>query len=901
MDILFGWHLDGYQSRRLPNVIGSAILGPQGLLGVLETRLGLSGGWPEHAVRLVQYQHCLGAVDHGERFFSASFRVDALAVAETLLNWRDTWLMGGWDGQALAGAPKRLQDMADIEAVARTTLAAGTAERVLAVLQALQDRSPGIERVALLGSLEDLPYLWRELLNRLPLASGDDMSTQEGSAMEGSDIARLQAALLAKQAVNFRGDGTFFVLKGGSETTVARSLAGAFTEGGHWTRRDTTVIAATRGDVLDQALSALDEPRTGAATRSMWRPAPQVLRLALSLLWEPLDPHRLLEFLTHPLSPIPGDLRARLAAVVAEYPGMGGEAWLEAVKNAKTRAIAAADGDERAADRLERLLGEWLEPTRYHPMDGAPAKVLAERCAQVARWAAKRGGALAADDPERSSLAVAQGEASAAARAIDELASGGATRLTRLQLDRLIDQITTSGSARPDVLAECGHVHRVSDPGAVFETSPRVVWWDFTSPSLPGRWPWTPGEIAALSAQGGQLLSVDSMLQTQARDWLRPVMSATDQLVLVIPQRNGNDAPAAHPLWDQIVALAEEGQVPTLDLGSVIASGTPHPWLSFAMRPLAQRGLPPPKRWWKLPDGARLPARAIESFSSLSDFVNAPHKWVLQYPARLRKGSLTPLLADNRQKGNLLHRLFETLFAGDDGDWRTLDRLALQAWIERRFNELLKREGANLLLPGFGRDAEALRSTAIEAAWSLMTQLRAAGVTSAQMEFPARGRFCGGALAGRIDMLATTDEGKEAVIDLKWGGYDYRCDELRENRQLQLATYAVMRQQEGGHWPSEAFFILDGGRLLAQRNDLFPDAVVCAPNAEYANTNALWEAFQKTWAWRRAQLDDDLIEVNVEGTEPDEASKPPENALAIAGANDRFDDFVSLTGWPREA
>jgi hypothetical protein len=108
---------------------------------------------------------------------------------------------------------------------------------------------------------------------------------------------------------------------------------------------------------------------------------------------------------------------------------------------------------------------------------------------------------------------------------------GGLATLTRPQLDRLIDQVTLGGSARPDVMAKCGHVHSVAQAAPVIEPVARVVWWDLSAPALPGRWPWSPSELAQLRAHGAELASVDHMLQVQARGRLRPFLAPRRRLV----------------------------------------------------------------------------------------------------------------------------------------------------------------------------------------------------------------------------------------------------------------------------------------------------------------------------------------------------------------------------------
>lgn len=901
MNVTFGMFLDGYRPARPLSALGTVTVGPHGLLDLLETRLGLAGVWPPQALRAVQYQHCLGRADDGARFYSESFRVDALAVAETLLRWRDEWISAGWDGTASGSDSPRLRDLADVEDLARDALGSGLGDRLRAVIEALGRREPGIDEVRVVDPLDELPPIWRRILERLPVVTGETPRFDAVTAAAGSDLGRLQHALLTHAPVHLQGDGSFFVLVADSEHSLARGIAGALREPGGWPMGQTTVVTGQRAAVFDQGLAQVDLPVTGQTVSTPWRPAPQVLRMALSLLWKPLAPHRLLEFLTHPVCPVRQPLRSRLAAVVAEAPGIGGAEWRRVIADARSEAISKADGDARAGKAVDEEVATWLEVSRFDPAAGAPVEILAGQCTRVSRWAGTRASALEPEDPRRPTLLTAQAEAMSAAAAIDQLGTVDVTTLTRLQLDRLIDQVTAGGSTRPDVAAECGHVHAVTHPGAAVEAVPRVVWWNFSSPPLPRRWPWGPRELAQLRDHGAELASVDGMFQFEARAWVRPVLSAREQLVLVMPRRRGKEAVAAHPLWDQIAAVVEDDRLPTVDLDRVLESGAQHPWLKTGSSRVAYRPLPVPRRWWTLRDGRQLARRDEESFSSLTSFINAPHQWVLRYQAGLRPGSLAAVSGGNRQKGALLHRLFEWLFAGEELDWRTADKARLIAWVDARFAELLAQEGGNLLLPGQGREAEALRATTIDAAWALLGHLRASGAQVVRMEAPAEGRYCGGRVIGRIDMLVAGAGAREAVLDLKWGGFKYRCDELRENRQLQLAVYAVMRRQETGRWPSQGYFVLEEGRLLAQADDYFTHADLCSPSEEDANTTTLWAAFEKTWAWRRAQLDEGIVEVNVEGTEPDERSLPPEGALGVAAANDRFDDYACLTGWPEGA
>ena len=903
MKITFGMSLDGYEPPELQNSIGSFVTGPMGLLDLLETRLGLGGEWPVQSLRVVQYQQCLvdaGAANDTKMFYSDSLSVDALAVAETLLGWRDEWVAAGWDGTADASDSQRLQDMARVEGFARKQLGAGDADRLQVVIDALCDRNPGIDEVWLVDPLAALPPAWRKVFARLPVTQDSLDEWSGATAQEGSDLAALQQGVLNNSPVSFQGDGSFFVIESDSEYVLSRAIGESFAASDAWGSDSTTVITGQRGAILDEGLRSVDLPISGLSSKSQWRPAAQVLRLALSLVWKPLDPHRLLEFLTHPVCPLRQPLRSRLARVVANTPGIGGQDWDRVIGNARSEAIEKADGDMDAASAINEQLENWLLFPRFDPVAGAPVALLGEHCARVASWAAACADVPDIEEAQRLSFLAAQREASAAVDVIDAFARGGVEFLKRLQFDQLIDQVSASGARRPDVGAECDHIHVTGEAAAVITAVERVVWWDFSAPILPRKWPWTPAEIEQLRTHGAELPSVDSMLQFAAGSWLRPVMAATRQLVLVMPRRRGNEEFIHHPLWDQILALAGNAKIPRLDLDRELEKGETDSWISFRPSPVGHRSLPLKKRWWNLADGKLLDRRDKESYSSLNSFVDTPHRWVLRHKARLSPGSLMDLHTGNRLKGSLLHRFFEWLFTSREIDWRSANKKSLQHWVDKHFPLLLEQEGSSYLLPGKQREAEELRTTAIDAAWALIDYLRAAQVDSVHMEEKVEGSFKGGRLGGSIDILLSAPGKREAVLDLKWSRFKDRCDDLRGNRQLQLAVYAVMRQQATRQWPGEAYFILDEGRMLAQNDHFFGDAEICKTEDEYANSLTLWAAFEKRWAWRRTQLDDGVIEINVEGTEPDEASVPPEDGLAVAKP-DPFDDYLALTGWPEEA
>ena len=85
MRVVFGWHLDGPTFPETADgarySLNSAVVGPAGLVDLLETSLSLDGPNVTPAIRIAQYLARLRVVEDGERFYSASLAADGWATS----------------------------------------------------------------------------------------------------------------------------------------------------------------------------------------------------------------------------------------------------------------------------------------------------------------------------------------------------------------------------------------------------------------------------------------------------------------------------------------------------------------------------------------------------------------------------------------------------------------------------------------------------------------------------------------------------------------------------------------------------------------------------------------------------------------------------------------------------
>lgn len=899
LTIRFGLDFDGYRSPVSATVCGQVTLGPLGLLDQLETRLGLRAPPSGAMLRVTRYLQCLRQADTGERFYSRSLAVDPMTVARTLLLWRDAWLEAGWDGTADSGDAPRVRDLAAVEAHTGPLLPAGVADRLRLVAERLETvRLP--LTLELLDPLDDFSILWQRILLRLgALSPAEPTHCAQGD----TDLARLQRGLLTDEKFQFSGDGSVLLLRARDNQLLGRAL----TRIGHGglpadsccgEALPTQVVSDHSLADFDRTAWGEDLPLPGCSDASAWRPPLQVLPLALSLFWDPLDPYRLLEFLTHPVCPIPAYARRKLAEVVAEAPGLGGKPWRDALDKLCLEAVERAEGDPAAGKELRECIALWCDLPRHDPREGALLTLAAEHCARLSRWMSARAEVDGTAPELRALFRAAASQAREAQLCLDDW-RGGEERISRLQLERLLEDVTAVGTPLPDHDAEVGSLPVLRAPGAAIEPAARLVWWDFTEPQLPSRLPWSRREQASLERHGARFIPAERRFDSLRRRWLRPILAAEKQLVLLRPERRAGEPARLHPLGNLIEALVGKS-LPIIDLDRELAGEFGSLRLALPLEEQPPAVLPPPRRWWRFADGELLGGREEESFSSLEAFLFSPYQWLLKYKARLRGGALSHIADGNRLKGTLFHRLVELLLTDPAQDWRTLDDEALARVTAMHLDRLFAEEGAVFLLPGQRREKQALHDIACRSVSGLVRQLRAAKVVGTRLEEETSGHFTGGRLAGTIDLLVANDQGREAVIDLKWGGGKYRIAELKENRALQLALYAWLRKKEG-RWPAQAYYILSESRFLAQNRDYFPQATICPPADENAHAGTLWLEFEKAWRWRREQFDRGLVEVTVTGTSADGDSSPPDDALAIPETSDTFNDFRSLTGWKEGA
>lgn len=871
---------------------GRMVCGPEGLLNALEVALGLppvDGGTAIE--RLISYRKALHVQleQDPSAFYRRSFEVESFSASRVLLRWRDELRLAGWDPSldSRESVPSRLATFQAVETAAlqEEAFRIGTAERIDRVLEAFSGglRS-GIDSIMVVDPPASLPAKWRKLLDRLEARYEDGLPT-EPLAAAGTQLHALQARLLGIELGNeSSSDGSIRIIEGRSEVDLARALAQQ--ECDRDRSSESALIASPDGRTrLNEFLGQRDLPLLGAQEDSSGGVLSQLLPLSLRLLWGPFDPQAWLEFLLHPMGPVPKGLRFRLARAINGMPGKNNKEWQRAIDRAREKAV----DDLSRAQRIEKAISDWLELPEYSREEGAPIGAVADVASRLAGWMQSVGIAKRSDEPEVVSAWLFT------ARAIESFtrAIGKLDRVTPQELERLLGMwlpTAEGGSRRP---GELGCPMTYSSPAQILEPVPVLSWWE-PSDSGVRRSPWTADERSWLASHGVKLVPAEALLKAEEQAGYRAVLQASDSIAIFVSTgaKGNRAAPIVTRIRAELDTAIDENATATIP-----------------GEPVSVCTLPEPRRWWQLSDPSLLIPRKSESFSSLSKAIESPYQWLLNYQARLEAGSLFGFGVgdDAIRRGTLLHELAGKLLETDTEsgelqvDWGSMDQSALHAWIDQVWPSVLAECGAQYLLPGYEAARNGLLHTARQALWQLVEHLQKAGVTSVEVEKIIQGVPLGeGELNGRIDLVARSPEAT-AVIDLKLGGRSRRETELAENRHLQLAVYGHLLRETESVDPQVAFFIFGNAALLTRTKAFFPDAFPVSRSNEEDDSEwtACWEEFLQVWNWRKAQFAAGLIEVTTGDTEPDQA--PPLEHWAPPEGADAYNDFDALTGWPRTA
>lgn len=897
MDLIFGLACDGRAYPDFPGdgdgALHASVVGPTGLIDILEVQLGLTGPRGSEAVRIAAYAAKLRASLAGapEAFFAGSFARDPWATAKTLLGWRDQLTASGWVGQAIGSS--RLDDLARVENEA-PPLPPGRPDRLCAVVAALADRPPitlaTLTLVEPRGMLTP-PYRW--LIDQLEHCDVEIRASSPRVLTTDDDLQRVQAFLRTGEIRTLTGDGTFVAVDADTALMAAEALAEWLAAG---TEEDLagTVVLSADGDtaLLDRALQARGLPALGQSSSSPWRGALQVLPLAFAVSWAPFDAKALLDLLLLPHPPVGRSAARKLSRALVQEPGTGASAWERAwseLESELSERFADHPSAETEIARRRARWRDWMTGGLYDRDQGMPADAARRIAARVGQWAAEADAG--AGDPL---LLTVVGAANALVQAIEVL---GQDPLPALLVERIIEQVLAEGAQNPDHVATAGGLRCVKHPAAFWGPVARLVWWDFKGPGerVPST-PWSRTEVAALAAAGCVLEPPSATAARIGWGYANAIHQTRERVILIQPALAGGEETVSHPLAHQIDPLTQPARTAVRWNAERLLDNAAHDLagrrLVREMSPVAQ--LPQARGQWPLPASAiaRLAGRK-ESATSFERLADCQMRWMLLDVLRLSRGRFAEIPGPDQLLGNLAHEIAHRIL--QPGPVADADEVLRQ--VDAVFDALLSAIAAPLQQPEFAGELAAARTRVPAALSELARLLREKGLQVVGTELAREAAFDNGlSVHGRLDLVVRHAEQGLGVIDLKWTkSAKRRRAELAEGRALQLATYGAIADPGGALPVPGAFYLLNQRRLIGPAGAVVAEEEIDADRS-LADT---WTDLVETWRiWRDLAAQGSAMATGLAETADD---LPEGLGVKPSEAPCRYCELTSLCRVPLEA
>lgn len=846
MKVLVGLDLDGPTFTEEPigrARLGAPIWGPIALLRDLELRLGIPDDSIPRSMRVPRFVARIRRLDDEAAFYRRSFAVDPIGTGAALLSYRDALVEGGWKGESIRGGGERLDALARLERGEDEPVPKGDSDRLARVLEECGRSSRIYDELVLADDRSDWPGVWSAIFGAMA-HHGTTISAWSpalpGAPVE-TDLGRLQRSLVGSALESAKSpdhDGSIVMLRGETPTEVAALTASLLaTDSGR-------PVVVRSGDAypLDAALEKHGLAGQGTRSASAWRPAMQVLPLAIELAFEPRDPSRALELLTLPVGPFRGIVGSRLARAVARAPGIGGREWLARREEARERLLAkelrrlidtGVDGAsaQRAAERyvttrLQRV-AEWLETEGSDPR-GAPKEAIVDVAQRV------RSFLLTRMDDEHDIYGPAFAQAHAF---VEALAHEERVVLSREETRQLLDTLVRSSHDHSRTAEQAGRIPHVGTPAAILAPCDTVILWSFVADveRATTSSPWNRAEREALRTHGVILRDPSRELRRKQDGWRRAVLAARKRIVFVVPASLGGRATHPHSMWDEISARLSLERMPAWDTRDLLERRS----ALVPVEELAPLPLPDSPGSWSVPSETIVLNEVTElgSATALDALVTCPLRWVLEERAELRSGAVTRISGDAQLCGNLGHRLIEELFLARAFE---MDERACLDRASGLLSSLMRLEAATLLLSGMAFERAQLVPQLLRAVRELHRFLTMTGSRIVAVEEAIETDTPIGKLTGRLD-LRIDARGSAAVVDLKWGESRYR-KLIERGRAIQLAIYARSIGDPGDQTlPAAAYFALRSGRLMTADARLTVREPLRGPSL-----SSTWERVERT-------------------------------------------------------
>jgi hypothetical protein len=879
-------------------------LGSKSFLRFLETHLGLAGHTEriEH-IRIEQYRQALSRYrkDYPSVFYQISFEADQLACAQALLARRDELVLAGFDFALSLDLPERLKVLVDIENQylmnddGSSRIVMGEADRFRAVMSKLENQTVPIAKIYLNENLSLLPPQYKRLLNHLE-SQGIELrlkmpfSTTESVASDLQTFKNfIQNKLPRGEKQTLLGDGSLVILETNSDTEGAAFIAKLLRLNPDF---EPTFLIPDKYRTLDEAFIQEGLPVFGLPSASLGRPTLQLLKLIPTFLWRPLDPYKILEFVTMPAKPLDHDLATVIANIIAQRPGIGSEHWfIEINRFFETLYDKAAEDATINVGKIKTQFDFLFDRPTYDAARAAPKSEITSLFAYLKDWASEE---FEANGSKNTSLIVLSEHARRIEEFLNELPASEAF-LSYLELERIIRTIYEPAPIQPRP-QEMGHYAHVTQGDCLLEPVDSLIWWHFTDTEGVHFFSrWYKEEAQYLQERGVFLQTPQDENARMLHQRVQAVLRTANQIFFIYPKKANGETTAEHPLFSHLRACFYRLEDIVVHVPTETAKFEAlTQWIPPQYFALQQTRFEKIKPILELP-ADKLNPRSYETLTSLESLFYYPHQWVFKHKAKLNKSSILSIVKENTLKGNLAHRFFELVLKEDFSKWTRDD---VHIWVETHKTKLFRSEAATLMLYGYEPERALLARQLKHAIWTLISHIQNNGWQVHETEQDLSGKFLETPVKGKADVVLLRG-GEYCVLDLKWSGVAYRERLIKNAEDLQLVMYARLLTDDDS-WAHTAYFVIEKARLLARNTSAFAEIKpLMATDDAFAINDQIWTKMKKTYEWRLAQIEKGHVEIRTQQTVKDLEDIYGMALLEVLEMRDednKFDDYRTLIG-----
>ncbi len=869
MVVFFGLEFDEnvYDSDNVSTNSGIIYVGKKGFLAILEKYCGTEGPATENNfLRIEQYRQAVKDVTKSDAqpFYRTAFQADELATASTLLDMRDELLLSGMVFSQLPDdAPARIKDIAIIETKSKGRVIPGLSDRYVAVIECLADTQLPITDIHINEPKEILPYYLRRIFDLLKDKGIRLHGNQENIEQTHSDLDQFRYRLTHPESakdgkIELKGDGSLILIRSKRETEAGEFISKLF----HLNEDFKPLcLIPEKNRALDNAIIQDGVPSLGILSASLGRPSLQILKLVTAFLWEPIDPYKILEFLSLSLKPFDDRLALVLGRLMAESPGIKSEIWYARL-NEFYRNIEAQSQEDKSIDvaQIKEQYDTWFERKRYHIDGSIPVIEAIQIFKYVQNWAGNEYEQLGG---KNTSLIVLKEQAKKIVELLEELPETE-NKLSYLGLERIV---RTVYEPAPVLFrdTEINHTPYIYNNSSIVRNCKDLLWWNFTDHERDYFFSkWYPNELEFFKKNNWQIQTPHILNQLSLWQRNTPVRRTNERIIFIVPEKVSGKSVQPHSLEGDLKATFDDLDKITYQVENEKGKKFLSRFFNLPdLSKIDQQSIGKTKAMIQINLSEQLNKNDQETFTSLDHLFYYPYKWLFKYKIGLHKSSILSVVKENTLKGNLAHRFFEQMLREKEvKNWNKSD---VESWLDNKSKQLLQREGAVLLMYGKEPDKIAFMRKVKHAAWSLLNLIQNNEWNIKETEMPLAGKFLGKPVKGKADLVLERD-GELAVVDLKWGGKTRRMDMIKNREDLQLVMYSKLLTADHS-WAHTSYFIISNAEMISRNNLGFKESTAASPEDDHIAINEeIWSKMEKTYAWRMKQFREGKIEIRTKAT-----------------------------------